>query len=133
MWLFFLPPPLLPLTIVNASRSSVPGHGSVHVDSASSCCFFTMCLCGDTDIDMGMFCSDDLGHMTWEIRSWKYGRESLAWHGLYLIFIFLCYFFSCPSLSLTKMLRISNGCGVPAFPCSVWLYTVRNSMKDCYA
>lgn len=75
---------------------------------------------------MGIVCSDDLGHMTWEIRSWKYGRESLAWHGLYLILSFVLFFLLSIFISNKDAAHIESDVEFLLFLCSVWwLYSLQ--------
>lgn len=48
--------------------------------------------------------SNDLQHMTWEIRKWKYGRANfLAWHGLDLEFFLSLYFSYLPRFLLSSI------------------------------
>lgn len=71
------------------------------VDSASCVCFsvfillvLVLVLLG-RDIDIGIL-AHDLRHMTWEIRTWKYGKEYFILHrtarSLYFLFDFFCPF-----------------------------------------
>jgi hypothetical protein len=71
------------------------------------------------DIDIGIL-AHDLRHMTWEIRTWKYGGESLlASHGPLVFFSFFLSIFK------EKMLRISV---TAVFSYLAERYTVCNAM-----